>query len=104
MSLFCRSAPRPSFLKLKRITGHKSLYLTSSVGNSAGSGSRSHSLLRGGRDGQDRSVRDRGQCAETSSGIREEGRAAAVCENACGTSGVAAHAHPRGEEGEPELG
>jgi hypothetical protein len=26
LSLFCRSAPRPNFLKLKRITGLKSLH------------------------------------------------------------------------------
>jgi len=38
LSLFCRSAPRPNFLKLKRITGHKSLHLQAQLEIAQGRG------------------------------------------------------------------
>ena len=40
MSLFCRSAPRPNFLKLKRITGRKSLHLQGQLEIAQGRGAR----------------------------------------------------------------
>src|SRR5437899_2690154 len=48
VSLFCRSAPRPNFLKLKRITGHKSLHLQAQLEIAQGRGARATAYSKGG--------------------------------------------------------
>src|SRR6201997_2070174 len=48
VSLFCRSAPRPNFLKLKRITGHKSLHLQAQLEIAQGRGARATAYCQGG--------------------------------------------------------
>src|SRR6202007_3472884 len=48
VSLFCRSAPRPNFLKLKRITGRKSLHLQAQLEIAQGRGARATAYCQGG--------------------------------------------------------
>jgi transposase len=48
VSLFCRSAPRPNFLKLKRITGHKSLHLQAQLEIAQGRGAGATAYSKGG--------------------------------------------------------
>jgi hypothetical protein len=67
-SLVVDRPPRPSFQRLRRITGHKSLHLQGQSGTCSGSGSRSHSLLPGGSDGQDGSVWHGSECAGVGGG------------------------------------
>ena len=47
-SLFCRSAPRPNFLKLKRITGHQSLHRQAQLEITQGRGAGATAYCKGG--------------------------------------------------------